>query len=206
MNIAVFISGNGSNLQSLINAVNSGEIKSKIKLVFSNKASAYGLTRARENGIDTFTLNRKDFDTNEQYDEKIYEVLKKYNIDVIVLAGYLLIVSEFLTKKYERKIINIHPSLIPSFCGKGYYGSKIHESVINSGVKVTGLTTHFVDAGVDTGPIIFQEVVKVENDDTAESIAKKVLEKEHSLIVKTVKAFCENKVVVKGNKTVVLED
>lgn len=206
LNIAVFISGGGTNLQAIINAVKENKINGKIKLVFSNRKNAYGLIRAQNESIDTFYLNRKKFFSSEKYDERILEELERKNIDLIVLAGYLNILSLKLVSKYSNRIINIHPSLIPSFCGDGFYGENVHKAVIKSGVKFTGATTHFVDENVDTGAIILQDVVPVLINDDFETVAKRVLEIEHKILVKTVKAFCDNKIVFKDNRAFIVEE
>lgn len=206
LNIAVFISGGGTNLQAIIDAVKENKINGKIKLVFSNRKNAYGLIRAQNESIDTFYLNRKKFFSNEEYDERILEELEINNIDLIVLAGYLNILSSKLVSKYSNRIINIHPSLIPSFCGDGFYGENVHKAVIKSGVKFTGATTHFVDENVDTGAIILQDVVPVLINDDFETVAKRVLEIEHEILVKTVKAFCDNKIVFKDNRAFIVEE
>ena len=174
LNIAVFISGGGTNLQAIIDAVKENKINGKIKLVFSNRKNAYGLIRAQNESIDTFYLNRKKFFSNEEYDERILEELERRNIDLIVLAGYLNILSSKFVSKYSNRIINIHPSLIPSFCGDGFYGENVHKAVIKSGVKFTGATTHFVDEKVDTGAMILQDVVPVYINDDFETVAKRV--------------------------------
>ena len=206
MNVAVFISGGGTNLKAIINAVKENKINGKIKLVFSNRKNAYGLIRAQNESIDTFYLNRKKFFSSEEYDERILEELERKNIDLIVLAGYLNILSSKLVSKYSNRIINIHPSLIPSFCGDGFYGENVHKAVIKSGVKFTGATTHFVDEKVDTGAIILQDVVPVLINDDFETVAKRVLEIEHEILVKTVKAFCDNKIVFKDNRAFIVEE
>lgn len=206
LNIAVFISGGGTNLQAIINAVKENKINGKIKLVFSNRKNAYGLIRAQNESIDTFYLNRKKFFSSEKYDERILEELERKNIDLIVLAGYLNILSLKLVSKYSNRIINIHPSLIPSFCGDEFYGENVHKAVIKSGVKFTGATTHFVDEKVDTGAIILQDVVPVLINDDFETVAKRVLEIEHEILVKTVKAFCDNKIVFKDNRAFIVEE
>ena len=206
MNVAVFISGGGTNLQAIIDAIKENKINGKIKLVFSNRKNAYGLIRAQNESIDTFYLNRKKFFSSEEYDERILEELERKNIDLIVLAGYLNILSSKLVSKYSNRIINIHPSLIPSFCGDGFYGENVHKAVIKSGVKFTGATTHFVDEKVDTGAIILQDVVPVLINDDFETVAKRVLEIEHEILVKTVKAFCDNKIVFKDNRAFIVEE
>lgn len=206
MNVAVFISGGGTNLQAIIDAIKENKINGKIKLVFSNRKNAYGLIRAQNESIDTFYLNRKKFFSDEEYDERILEELERKNIDLIILAGYLNILSSKLVSNYSNRIINIHPSLIPSFCGDGFYGENVHKAVIKSGVKFTGATTHFVDENVDTGAIILQDVVPVFINDDFETVAKRVLKIEHEILVKTVKAFCDNKIVFKDNRAFIVEE
>ena len=206
LNIAVFISGGGTNLQSIIDAIKEKKINGQIKLVFSNRKNAYGLVRAQNESIDTFYLNRKKFFSDEEYDERILEELERKNIDLIILAGYLNILSSKLVSNYSNRIINIHPSLIPSFCGDGFYGENVHKAVIKSGVKFTGATTHFVDENVDTGAIILQDVVPIFINDDFETVAKRVLEIEHKILVKTVKAFCDNKIVFKDNRAFIVEE
>lgn len=206
MNVAVFISGGGTNLQAIIDAIKENKINGKIKLVFSNRKNAYGLIRAQNESIDTFYLNRKKFFSSEEYDERILEELERKNIDLIILAGYLNILSSKLVSNYSNRIINIHPSLIPSFCGDGFYGENVHKAVIKSGVKFTGATTHFVDENVDTGAIILQDVVPIFINDDFETVAKRVLEIEHKILVKTVKAFCDNKIVFKDNRAFIVEE
>lgn len=204
--IAVLISGGGTNLQSLIDAEKLGILNGKIEIVFSNRKNAYGLTRAKESGIDTLYLNKKEFLNDFEYNQKIISEFELRNIDLVVLAGYLNILTDNFIKRFDKRIINIHPSLIPSFCGNGFYGSNVHKAVIKSGVKYTGATTHLVDENVDSGYIIAQDVVKVSSEDDYESIAKKVLEKEHKLLVKTVKAFCEDKIIIKNNRAFIMEE
>ena len=178
LNIGVLISGGGTNLQAIIDETKSGAINGTVKLVISNKEDAYGLERARLSGIKAV------YETDE---DKIIELLKENNIDLIVLAGYLKIITPKFVDEFRNKIINIHPSLIPSFCGKGYYGEKVHQGVIDYGAKVTGATVHFVDEGADTGAIIMQETVNVEQDDDAKSLAKRVLEVEHRILKESIR-------------------
>lgn len=205
-NIAVFISGGGTNLQAIINATENKEINANIKLVFSNKKNAYGLERAKKANIETLYLNRKNFSKSEEYDEEILKVLKEKDIDLIVLAGYLGILTSKIISNYRGRIINIHPSLIPSFCGSGFYGEHVHKAVIKKGVKITGATTHFVDEIIDGGAIIMQDTVPVQMNDDYKSIAEKVLEVEHKILVKTVKAFCENRIIFKENGAFITEE
>ena len=196
LNIGVLISGGGTNLQAIIDETNSGGINGTVKLFISNKENAYGLERARLSKIKAV------YETDE---DKIIELLKENNIDLIVLAGYLKIITPKFVDEFRNKIINIHPSLIPSFCGKGYYGEKVHQGVIDYGAKVTGATVHFVDEGADTGAIIMQEAVNVEQDDDAKSLAKRVLEVEHRILKESIRLFCENKLSIQGRRVFINE-
>lgn len=196
LNIGVLISGGGTNLQAIIDETKSGAINGTVKLVISNKEDAYGLERARLSKIKAV------YETDE---DKIIELLKENNIDLIVLAGYLKIITPKFVDEFRNKIINIHPSLIPSFCGKGYYGEKVHQGVIDYGAKVTGATVHFVDEGADTGAIIMQETVNVEQDDDAKSLARRVLEVEHRILKESIRLFCENKLSIQGRRVFINE-
>lgn len=196
LNIGVLISGGGTNLQAIIDETKAGRINGIVKLVISNKEDAYGLERARLSGIEAVY----EIDEN-----KIIEILKENNIDLIVLAGYLKIITPKFVDEFRNKIINIHPSLIPSFCGKGYYGEKVHQGVIDYGAKVTGATVHFVDEGADTGAIIMQETVNVEQDDDSKSLAKRVLEVEHRILKESIRLFCENKLSIQGRRVFINE-
>lgn len=174
--IAVLVSGGGTNLQALINAQNKGIIESgEIKLVVSNNSNAYALERAKKADIDTAIVLKKDFASQLEFEEKIIEKLDEYNIDLIVLAGFMSILSESFTSRYSNRIINVHPSLIPSFCGKGFYGLKVHEEALKKGVKVTGATVHFVNEIPDGGEIILQKAVDIKEDDTPETLQKRVM-------------------------------
>ena len=196
LNIGVLISGGGTNLQAIIDETKSGGINGKVKLVISNKEDAYGLERAR------LSIIKAVYETDE---DKIIGLLKENNIDLIVLAGYLKIITPKFVDEFRNKIINIHPSLIPSFCGKGYYGEKVHQGVIDYGAKVTGATVHFVDEGADTGAIIMQGTVNVEQDDDAKSLAKRVLEVEHRILKESIRLFCENKLSIQGRRVFINE-
>jgi len=199
INIAVLISGSGTNLQAVIDSINKKEINGDIKLVISNKKNAYGLKRAEKVGIKNIFINSKKLN-DENYDEKLLLELKKEAIDLIILAGYLKILSRNILKEYQNKIINIHPSLIPCFAGKKYYGIKVHEEAVKYGVKVSGATTHFVNEEPDGGPIIIQKTVKVDYNDTAESLQKKVLKVEHLILSESIRLFCEGRLEVSGRK------
>ncbi len=189
--IGVLISGGGTNLQAVIDGCENKSINGEVRVVISNKENAYGLERARNHNIKAIC---------EKDEDKIIEVLKENEIELVILAGYLKIVSPKLVNEYRNKIINIHPSLIPAFCGKGYYGEKVHQGVIDYGAKVTGATVHFVDEGADTGPIIMQKTVEVKQDDDIKKLAKRVLEVEHEILTKSISMFCENKLTVNGRR------
>ncbi len=189
--IGVLISGGGTNLQAVIDGCENKSINGEVKVVISNKEEAYGLERARNHNITAIC---------EKDENKIIEILKENEVELVILAGYLKIVSPKLVNEYRNKIINIHPSLIPAFCGKGYYGEKVHQGVIDYGAKVTGATVHFVDEGADTGPIIMQKTVEVKQDDDAKKLAERVLEVEHEILTKSISMFCENKLTVNGRR------
>lgn len=203
VNIGVLISGGGTNLQSIIDNIKSGRIKGQIKIVISNRKEAYGLERAKNSGIEALYIDRGKFNTEEAYNEKILEEFEKRNIELVVLAGYLKVLSKDFVERYKERIINIHPSLIPSFCGKGCYGERVHQMVLDYGVKVTGVTVHFVDEGTDTGPIILQRAVEVKDEDTVDILKERVLAVEHELLPKAVELFCENKLTIKGRKVII---
>ncbi|MEE0868239.1 MAG: phosphoribosylglycinamide formyltransferase [Ruminococcus sp.] len=201
-NIVVLVSGGGTNLQALIDAQNRGEIKNgKITCVISSTPNAYALTRAQNNKISTEVIRRKDFVEFDEYDNALTELLKSKNADVVVLAGFMTILGSKVISAFENKIINIHPSLIPSFCGEGYYGLHVHEAALKKGVKVTGATAHFVNEVCDGGPIIIQKAVEIQNGDTPEILQKRVMEQaEWKILPEAVKLFCEDKLTVKDNK------
>ncbi|MDO4748597.1 MAG: phosphoribosylglycinamide formyltransferase [Eubacteriales bacterium] len=176
VSIAVLVSGGGTNLQALINAQNKGVIKSgNIKLVVSNNADAYALKRAQKANIDTAVVLKKECVDQLDFEARIIKYLEEYNIDLIVLAGFMSILSESFTKRYSNRIINVHPSLIPSFCGKGFYGLRVHEAALKKGVKVTGATVHFVNEIPDGGEIIMQKAVNIKDDDTPQTLQKRVM-------------------------------
>ena len=174
--IAVLVSGGGTNLQALIDSSKRGELKSgSISLVISNKASAYALERAETEGIPSMVIAKREGGSQEEFENEMISALEEHNIDVIVLAGFMSILSERFTSRYPKRIINIHPSLIPSFCGKGFYGLRVHQAVLDAGVKVTGATVHFVNEIPDGGEIIMQKAVSVRKNDTPESLQKRVM-------------------------------
>lgn len=202
--IAVLVSGSGSNLQAILDK-EIEYINGKVVLVFSNIKSAYGLERARNHGVDAMSLSRKKFDSDEEYDEKLVELLKEYKVDLIVLAGYLRIITPKLIDQFENQIINIHPSLLPSFGGKGCYGIHVHEKVLERGCKVSGATVHFVDHGADTGPIILQDALEIDQSWSPEDLQKAVLEIEHRLLPEAVKLYCEDKLEIINKRVCIKE-
>jgi len=203
--IGVLISGGGTNLQSVIDNIEAGKINGSIEVVISNKKDAYGLERAKKHNIDGVFVDRKKYDTDEQFNAAIMEELKKRNVELVVLAGYLKILTPSFISEYRNRIINIHPALIPSFCGKGYYGLHVHEAAIEYGVKLSGATVHFVNENADNGPIILQEAVAVEYDDTAETLQKKVLSIEHKILPEAVRLYCERKIEIVERKTKIIK-
>ncbi len=206
MNIAVFVSGGGTNLQALIDAQNRGEIKNgKITFVIASNDGAYALERAKKAGIPTAVVSRKSYSSKEEYDKAILAKLDGKNIDLIVLAGFLSILGNELVEKYANKIINIHPSLIPLFCGDGFYGKKVHTAVLASGMKVTGATAHFVNEITDGGAIILQKAVPIEQGDNEDILQYRVMRQaEWEILPKAVSLFCEGRIKINGNKTEII--
>ncbi len=184
MKIAVCVSGGGTNLQAIIDSINSGEIhNTEIAVVISNNKNAYALERASKAGIEGICISPKDYAGRQEFNAAFLDKLNSYNVDLVVLAGFLVVIPEEMIRQYRNRIINIHPSLIPSFCGTGYYGLKVHEGALARGVKVTGATCHFVDEGTDTGPIILQKAVEVLDDDTPETLQRRVMEQAEWVIM-----------------------
>ncbi len=187
LKLAVLVSGGGTNLQAIIDAQEAGQLgEAQIVLVISNKPDAYALTRAAEHGIANTCIRPRDFADRSDYDTAMIEAIKNAGADLIVLAGFLVVLSERFVQTFERRIINIHPSLIPSFCGDGFYGLKVHEAALDRGVKVTGATVHFVDAGTDTGPILMQKAVAVQDGDTPEILQRRVMEETEWILLPSV--------------------
>ena len=206
LNIAVFVSGGGTNLQALIDAQDRGEIKNgKITFVLASNENAYALERAKKAGIESTVVNRKAYDTKADYDKAVLKTLEGRNIDLIVLAGFLSILGEDLINEYKNRIINIHPSLIPLFCGDGFYGKKVHTAVLNSGMKVTGATAHFVNEITDGGAIILQKAVPIEQGDNEDILQYRVMRQaEWEILPKAVSLFCEGRIKINGNKTEII--
>ncbi len=204
-NIAVLVSGGGTNLQSILDAQDRGELgESRVTLVISSNPDAYALTRAANHGVPTQVLVRKDYPDIAAYSAAIRDALLAAKADLVVLAGFMTIIDEQVFEAFPYKIINIHPALIPSFCGKGYYGLRVHEAALKKGVKISGATVHFVIPECDAGPIILQKAVPVRDDDTPETLQKRIMaEAESELMPKAVRLFCEDRIVVKDGKTII---
>ena len=202
--IAVLVSGGGTNLQALIDAQQRGELGGEIAAVISSKAGAYALERAAKAGIPGFVLPRKEFASNQAMTVALVDMLKDMNIDLVVLAGCMIIFTQELVDAYPNAIMNVHPALIPSFCGPGYYGLRVHEEALKYGVKLSGATVHFVSAECDGGPIIAQRSVEVRPDDTPEILQKRIMEQaEWKLLPQAVKAFCEDRITVDGRTVII---
>lgn len=206
LNAVVLVSGGGTNLQAVIDAVETGKISNtRISGVISNNKNAYALERAKKHGIENLCVSPKDFETRAQFNEKFLEAVEGMKPDLIVLAGFLVVIPPEMIERYRNRIINIHPSLIPSFCGTGYYGLKVHEAALLRGVKVVGATVHFVDEGTDTGPIILQKAVEVEQGDTPEILQRRVMEQaEWKILPRAIDLIANGKVKVEDGKTVIL--
>ena len=204
-NIVVLVSGGGTNLQALIDASERGEIENgRISCVVSSNPNAYAIERAKKHNIDYAVIRRKDYESLDSYDEALTALLLEKKADLVVLAGFMTILGDKVIKQFETRMINIHPSLIPSFCGAGFYGLKVHEAVLARGVKVTGATVHFVNEICDGGPIILQKAVEISNDDTAETLQRKVMEQaEWKILPKAVSLFCSDKISVQGGRTII---
>ena len=205
LKLAVLVSGGGTNLQAIIDAISAGKITNAcISVVISNNANAYALERARAHGIEALCISPKDFESREAFNQAFLDKLNSYNVDLVVLAGFLVVLPEMMIKEYTNRIVNIHPSLIPSFCGKGFYGLKVHEGVLARGVKVTGATVHFVDEGTDTGPIILQKAVEVEQGDTPEVLQRRVMEQaEWVILPKAIDLIATGKVSVEDGHVII---
>ena len=200
--IAVFVSGRGSNFASILKEIQNGAIPAEICCVISDHPHPPAFDIAREARIATHWIGRKQFKEPSDYADFLLALLGEYGIDLIVLAGYMKLIPSPVVHNYPNAIMNIHPALLPNFGGKGYYGVKVHEAVLSSGVKITGVTVHFVDEHYDTGPVILQERIDVFPDDTAETLAKRVLELEHRVFPAAVKAFCEDRLSIKNREVV----
>ena len=207
MKIVVMVSGGGTNLQAIIDSVKNGQItNAEIAGVISNNKNAYALERARKNNIPARYISPKDYDSREEFNEKLLEAVDALSPDLVVLAGFLVVIPPAMIERYRNRMINIHPSLIPSFCGRGYYGLKVHEAALARGVKVVGATVHFVDEGTDTGPIILQKAVEVQQGDTPEILQRRVMEQaEWKILPRAIDLIANGKVKVVDNRTIIEE-
>jgi phosphoribosylglycinamide formyltransferase-1 len=203
MNIAVFASGRGSNLMAILKAIEEGKLKARVVVVVSNNSSAGALEIARSKGIDALHISRRQFSSDREYAGKILSELRKRNVELVVLAGYMKKIPAEVVSEYRNRILNIHPALLPSFGGQGMYGINVHKAVIESGVKITGVTVHIVDEEYDHGPIVLQRAVEVKDDDTPETLAERVLKVEHEVYPEAIRLFVEGKVNVFGRKVII---
>jgi phosphoribosylglycinamide formyltransferase-1 len=205
LKLAVLVSGGGTNLQALIDQIEQNKLTGvKIEVVISNKAGVQALTRAKQHGIPSEVILKKEYTETEEFGEALLKLLDRYQVDLIVLAGCLFIIPEQIIESYRNRIINIHPALIPAFCGDGYYGLKVHKAVLARGVKVTGATVHFVDEGTDTGPIILQKAVNVQPGDTPELLQQRVMEQaEWELLPMAVQLIADNRIMVEDNIVII---
>ena len=202
MNLCVLASGRGSNLRSVIRYQKAGKISSKVVLVISNNSNSNALNIARNNQIPAVHLSQKQFSDQEQYIKAFLDLQSKHKVDMIILAGYMKLIPANIVRAYRNKILNIHPALLPSFCGEGLYGLKVHEAVINYGAKVTGVTVHIVDEQYDTGPIVLQKTMKVLDDDTPETLQKRLLKIEHRIYPEAIKLFETKEPVFRGRRVI----
>lgn len=206
-NLAVLVSGGGSNFAAILGAIDRGEINGEVKAVISSNAQAYALTRARDRGIPAYVCARGDYEDLPARDREILRILKQYDTDYVLLAGYLGIMSPFLLEEYPYRVINIHPALLPKFGGKGFFGIHVHEAVLAAGESESGATVHFVDYETDTGLIIAQGKVKVEKDDTPQTLQSRILDNvEHKLFPKVVAALCDDRITVQNGKVIYSEE
>lgn len=207
LKVAVLVSGGGTNLQAVLDGIDNGTItNARVEVVISNNRDAYALERAKNHGIEALCISPKDYKDRAAFNQAFLEKLDSYQVDLVVLAGFLVVLPEQMIAQYRNRIINIHPSLIPSFCGKGYYGLKVHESALSRGVRVTGATVHFVDEGTDTGPIILQKAVEVKQGDTPEVLQRRVMEQAEWVIMpKAIDLIANNKVSVVDGHVVITE-
>ena len=204
LKMAVLVSGGGTNLQAIIDATKKKQItNAEIAVVVCNNKNAYALQRAKNHGIKAEYISPKDYQSRQLFNEEFLKRIQSYKVDLVVLAGFLVVIPENMVRSYPNRIINVHPSLIPAFCGKGYYGLKVHEGVLARGVKITGATVHFVDEGTDTGPIILQKAVAVQSEDTAEILRRRVMEEaEWQILPTAINLIANDKIKVIGNQII----
>ena len=200
LRLAVLASGRGSNFEAILNNIKQGRLDASIRVVISNKASAGALEIARQNRIAAVHISKKQFPEQEQFDEQLLSILNEYQVNFVVLAGYLKMLSPIVVRKFKNRILNIHPALLPSFGGKGMYGIKVHEAVLDYGCKVSGVTVHLVDEKYDTGSPVLQRCVPVQDDDTPETLAARVLKEEHQIYTEALQLFAQDRVEIEGRR------
>lgn len=205
LRLGVLVSGGGSNLQSIIDHCDSGYLPAEVVIVISSKGGVYALERAKRHNIPSVVVSPKDYPNRQAYEDEMAKILRSYDVGLVVLAGFLKVLSPHFVNAFQGRIMNIHPSLIPAFCGEGYYGEKVHKAALDYGVKISGVTVHFVDEGADTGPIILQRAVPVMDDDTPESLAERVLQEEHKIYPEAIKLFADNRLKVVGRKVKIIK-
>ncbi|MFO7152374.1 MAG: phosphoribosylglycinamide formyltransferase [Bacillota bacterium] len=205
LKLGVLVSGSGTNLQAIIDSIKSGKLRVSVEVVISSREDAFAIKRAKESGIEAVAICPEWFPSKAEYEEAMINKLREAKVELVVLAGFLKVLSPHFIRAFAGRIINIHPSLIPAFCGKGYYGLKVHKAVLEYGAKVTGATVHFADEGTDTGPIILQKAVEVRDDDTPEILSKRVLEVEHEILPEAIRLFAEKKLDVVGRRVFIKE-
>ncbi len=204
LKLGVLVSGGGSNLQAIIDTSESGYLPVEVMVVISSKEGVYALERAKIHNIPSTVVIPKDFKSQKEYEDALIKILASYDVDLVILAGFIKVLSPHFVKAFQRRIMNIHPSLIPSFCGDGFYGEKVHKAVLDYGVKITGVTVHFVDEGTDTGPIILQRAIYVKESDTPETLAARVLQEEHKIYPEAIKLYAEGKLEIDGRRVKIL--
>ena len=204
LKLGVLVSGGGSNLQAIIDTSESGYLPVEVMVVISSKEGVYALERAKIHNIPSKVVIPKDFKSQKEYEDALIKILASYDVDLVILAGFIKVLSPHFVKAFQRRIMNIHPSLIPSFCGDGFYGEKVHKAVLDYGVKITGVTVHFVDEGTDTGPIILQRAIYVKESDTPETLAARVLQEEHKIYPEAIKLYAEGKLEIDGRRVKIL--
>lgn len=200
LQLGVLASGNGTNLQAIFDAIDDGRLQARVTVVISNHHDAYALERARQHGVPAIHLSRKQFPTAEEFNRSFLELLRKHGVDLIVLAGYMKLIDSSIVQAYRHRMLNIHPALLPAFGGKGMYGMHVHEAVIESGAKVSGVTVHMVDEQFDHGPIVMQQAVEVLDTDTPETLAARILPEEHRLYPRAIQLFAEGRLSVEGRR------
>ncbi len=205
LNLGVLVSGRGTNLQAVIDSIQKGSLEAEVCVVISSKQDAYALKRAEKYGIPHYCVLRRDYKRQKDFEREMVSLLKKHDVELVVLAGFMTILSPYFVNEFKNKIINVHPSLIPAFCGKGFYGERVHKAVLDYGVKITGATVHFVDEETDTGSIILQQAVQVLDDDTVESLGARVLKLEHELLPKAINLFARGKLKIEGRRVKILD-